>query len=82
VPYKAFVAQAGSGDVGVPDWALWTAATRGGRMLVFGLIGAAAGWVLWRWIPERSRAATHLWVYTTGAILLLTGLGFVVAYWS
>jgi len=51
-------------------------------MLLFGLVGAAAGWVLWHVIPVRFRAATHLWVYTAGAIVLLTGLGFVVAAWS
>ncbi len=82
VPFKAFVSTAGDTDVEVVDWALWTAATRGGRMLAFGLVGAAAGWVLWHVIPVRFRAATHLWVYTTGAIALLTGLGFVVVAWS
>ncbi len=82
VPYKAFVSTAGSVDIEVVDWALWTAVTRGGRMLGFGLVGAAAGWVLWHVIPVRFQAATHVWVYTTGAVLLLTGLGFVVVAWS
>ncbi len=82
VPYKAFVSTAGRVDVDVVDWALWTAITRGGRMLGFGLVGAAAGWVLWHVIPVRFQAATHAWVYTTGAVLLLTGLGFVVVAWS
>ena len=59
VPFKVFVSAAGDTDVGVVDWALWTAVTRGGRMLLFGLIGAAAGWMLWHVIPLRFRAAVQ-----------------------
>lgn len=82
VPYKVFVERASDIDVSIVDWALWTTLTRGSRMLVFGLIGAGAGLVLWRIIPERFRVATHVWVYAVGAVLLLTGLGLIVVSWS
>lgn len=82
VPYKAFVLDAGGREIAFHDWAYWTALTRGSRMLVFGLIGAAAGLVLWRVVAEPWRVRVHFWTTVVGAALLLSGLLAVVVAWS
>ena len=82
VPYKAFVAAGGSSDVDLIDFAIAVALIRGGRMLLFGLVGAAAGLILWRYVPDRLRVPVHVWVYATGAIGLFGGLALVINVWS
>ena len=51
-------------------------------MLLFGLVGAAAGLILWSYVPERLRVPVHVWVYTTGALGLFGGLALVINVWS
>jgi len=82
VPYKAFVQAVADLPVALGDFLWLTLQARGVRMLASAAVASMAGAVLWRVVPERHRAATHVTVVAAATVLLFSGLAAVIVHWS
>lgn len=82
VPYKTFVQAAGALDIDTGAWLAYTAAARGGRMLLLALFAAGAGRLLVRLAPAHLRARVHVSVVAVCTVVLFAGLAAMVHHWS